>query len=395
MKLIDANLFTNDTEPWPNQVFQKDFDAYFLLSYPLYQYQDTEQHNPFSLMNNVGEYTIYIQTPDGKKHMTHHIAPGEYDYESYYNKFNTTFDNDPFLVWHGELEKWALVTDAKNKVCVLATDWKIASQIKMFYNQCLLSPSQFLEKTNCQKHKTIFMQNYAPSKIFTDGNEQNPIWKKYIVQCHVNNENDKLFYWAQFEKLYFAVTTLLKKCKGLYMYADQAFIRWYWQNKQWYNTGKNAPVGGYQNYNLKNCEKVATKFLSQNDHLVLKFDGKQTESDALYIANKNGLIEFFGFEIFGNIEKQKTKGGYADFHLNMCLHCHGNKDVLYNQNFSFYFNEKLLTDNEVNIFKEALHSFCFIKEIYEIIQPRTFAIYTIDNPLEIESIYTFVPSTVQ
>jgi hypothetical protein len=396
MNLIDSNLFKDGTEPWPNQVFNRDYDAYFLLSYPLYQYQDTEQHNPFALMNNVNEYTVYIQTVDGKKNLVHHIPPGEYSFQAYFDKFNATFsEQDRFLIWHGELEKWALVTDAKNKVCVLATDWKTAGQIQLFYSNCLISPHQFLEKTNCQQHQKIFLQNYAPSKIFSIGSELNPIWKKFIVQCHVDNENDKLFYWAQFERLYYAVATLLKKWKGLDMYADQAFMRWYWQNKQWYNSGKNAPVGGFQNFNLKNCEKVANKFLPQNEHLVLKFDGKQSESDELYKASKKGLIDFFGFEIFGNFAKQKTKGGYADFHLSMGLYGHGKKSDLHNQNFSFFYNESSLTDAEVKIFIETLQSFCFIKEIHEVKRPRTFAIYMPDKPLEIENIYNFVPSEAQ
>ncbi len=395
MELIDKNLFAKDIEPWPNQVFQKNFDAYFLLSYPPFQYTATEVYNPFSLMNNIDEYTIYIESTDGKKTMNYNITNSPNDNENYYKKFNEVFNKETYLVWQGEHTKWAMVSDAKNNVSVLATNWKIAGQIKMFYNQCLLSPKQFLQKVNCEKHEAIFLKNYAPLSILSFGNAENIIWKKYYIQCHVDNENDKLFYWPQFEKLFYAITKLLKKCKGIDLYASQIFDRRYLKNKMWYSTGKNAPVGGFQNYNLDNCEKVATKFLSNNQHLVLAFEGKKEESDALYMGNKNGLINFFGFQIFGNQEKQKTKGGLSDFHFNMCLHCHGNKDIEHNQSFEFFYKERLFAQEDVNSFLETLHTFCFIKEIHEVRNPFTFATYTSDQPLEIESIYSFIPEKVK
>ena len=394
MKLIDQNLFADGIEPWPNQVFQKDFDAYFLVSYPPYEYNENEVYNPFHLMNNIDEETIYIETPDGKKSMNHYIPRGTYEYDDYNLKFKTNLSHERFLVWQSENDQWAMLSDAKNKVAVIAVNWKIAHQIKFFYNQSLLSPNQFLQKVNLERHKSIFMKNYAPSKTLTEGNIENPIWLKYYFHCHVHKENDKLFYWKQFEQLYNATSKLLSFCKGLDMYADQAFQRRYWQNKMWYSSYSQAPVGGYQNYNLKNCEKVATKFLIENEHLMLDFEGKKEESGALYISNKKGLVNFFGFHIYGNLEKQKTKGGYADFNFNMCLHCHANKSVVHNQNFEFYFRETFLDSNDVKVYIEALKVFGFITKIYEVRMPKISAIYTNDKPLEITGISSFVPKKV-
>jgi hypothetical protein len=392
---IDTNLFTNGTEPWPNQVFQQDFDAYFLLSYPPFQFQKTEVHNPFSFMNNLGEYTVYVQTPDGSNFINHHMPVGQYDYQIFYDKLNATLSEERFLLWEGERGKWAMVSDGKHKVCVLATDWKTASQVEMFYSQCLLSPKQFLEIVGLEKHERIFLKNYAPSKNLIDGNMANPIWRKYYFQCHVEDENDKLFYWPQFEQLYNATSALLKPCKGIDLYACQAFDRRYWQNKQWYSSGSFAPVGGWQNFNLKNCEKVATKFLTQNAHLVLAFEGKKEESEALIIANKKGLIAFYGFMIYANREKQKTKGGAADFVFNMELHGHSNKDVVHNQNFEFFFKEDLLEADAIEKYVEALKTFCHVRLVHEVRQPSVYAIYTADKPLQIHGIYAFVPALVK
>jgi hypothetical protein len=394
-QLIDASLFGNGLEPWPNQVFQKDFDAYFWLSYPVFEYVETEVFNPFSFMNNLDERTIYIQTTDASKYITHNMPAGTYTYEEYYAKFNEVFEGERFLLWQSENEHWALVSDAKNKICVLAIDWKNAGQIDIFFSQCKLSPKDVLQKLNLQKHEAIFFKNYAPSKTITEGDLENKVWRKHYFQCHVHNENDKIFYWTQFQKLFEASNKLLQAFKWIDLYADQAFERRYWQNKQWYSSGKQAPVGGWQKFSVENFEKVATKFLIENEHLILKFEGKTQESEELYIANKNGLIEFFGFQIFANKEKQKQKGSNFDFVFTMGLYDHSNKETLHNQNFQFFYQEDLLQNDDVLNYIETLKTFCNIIKIHEVRQPKIYADYTLEKPLEVQSIYGFIPDVVK
>jgi hypothetical protein len=393
-KIIDANLFADGTEPWPNQVFQQDFDAYFWLSYPPFEYSATEVFNPFSFMNNLDERTIYIQTPNGSKHFNLNMPPGVYDFENFYEKFKVNFGNERFLLWQGEKEQWAIISDKKNKICVLAMQWQIVGQVDVFFKQSKLSPKAVLEILNLQKHEAIFIKNYAPSACLTEGNNENKVWRKYYFQCHVNNENDKLFYWSQFKKLFECSNKLLKPFKGIDLYACQAFDRRYWRNKQWYSSGSFAPVGGYQKYSIENFEKVATKFLPNNEHLVLKFEGKTTEAEALYIANKKGLIEFYDFQIYAHSIKQKQRGSAFEFMFKMGLYDHSNKATLHNQNFQFFYQENLLKDEDVNIFIEELKTFCHIIKIHEVRQPNTYAEYTFDKPLEIHGIYGFVPEAV-
>lgn len=397
MKIIDKNLFTNKSSPWPNQVFQQDFDAYFLLSYPPFQWQETEVFDPFMFMNNLEEDIIYANEINGTTKFNYRIPRGEYSFEDlpkYYNAFKSAFSNESYLLWQGNNDRWAVVSDNINKVCVLACNWKDAFQVSLFFGKCLLSPKQFLQKTNCEKHEAIFMKNYAPAKVLTEGSIENPVWNKYYIQSHVNKENDKLFYWPQFEKLYHSTFKLLNFCKSLDLRADQAFNRRFFKNKQWYSSYSNAPVGGFQNYNLKNCEKLATKFLTDNKHLQLAFDGNKEASETLYIDSKKGLIEFFGFSICAHKEKQKQKFQVFDFYLNMCLHCHANKDEEHNQNFEFQFKENFVTQQEIEKYLEELETFCFIKKTHKIRMPKTSILYSNDKPLEVINIYDFVPKEV-
>jgi hypothetical protein len=387
--LIDTDLFSDGLEPWPNQVFKKDFDAYFLLDYPAYQYCPNEDNifDPFDLMNNLSEKTVFISSVSGKSNLTHTID-NEWNRQLYYNAYKKNITKERFLFWEGEGDKWAMASDAKCKVAIIGIDWKIAGEVAFFFPQCLLSPIQFLEKVGKQKHLDVFMKNYQPTRVLIEGSVENPMWVKYFFECHVENENDKLFYWPQFEKIFNAIYPLLKHFKSLDMYAEQGFNRRYWQNKQWYSSGKNAPIGGWQKYNYKNCEKIANKFLNDNEHLRFKFEGKKEASDALYIASgKKGLIEFYSFWIYASLLKMQQKGSKSDFYFLTTLHSFGNKNDKYNQNFNFSYRKELFQEMDIENLVEQLGEIGFAIKIHKAEKPYINASYYKDKPLCIESIY--------
>jgi hypothetical protein len=384
--LIDIDLFEDGVEPWPNQVFKKDFDAYILLSYPAFEYNPNEHNifDPFSFLNNIGEKNLFITSPSGS---SRHSFNYEDDRQFYFTAYKENIKEDRFLFWYGDHDRWAMVSDAKCKVAVIGIDWDICGEPGFFYPQCLLSPIQFLEKVGKQKHLDIFMKNYQPSKVLTDGHDKNPMWVKYFFQCHVKNENDKLFYWPQFEKIYNAIHPLLKHFKSLDMYASQAFERRYLRSKQWYSSGINAPIGGWQKYSHKNCEKVANKYLNDNEHLRLRFEGKTALSDALYLASKKGLIEFFTFWIYASLNKVSHKGGQSDFYFLTTLHSFGNKNDEYNQNFNFSYRKDLLNESDVENLISELGKIGFAVNIYKVEKPYIFAVFAKDKPLHTEGIY--------
>jgi hypothetical protein len=393
--LIDTDLFTDGIEPWVNQVFKKDFDAYFFLSHPAFQYSPNEPNifDPFSFLNNLREKNIYISSPTGKRNLVFALN-SDWNRQLYYDAYRENIADERFLFWQSENEKWAMVSDDKHKVAVIGIDWNLSDQVPLFFNQCLLSPIEFLQKIGKEAHEAIFLKNYQPTSILTKGNSDNPLWVKYYFQCHVENENDKLFYWKQFEQIFNTIHPVLKHCKSLDMYADQAFNRRYWMNKQWYSSGKNAPVGGWQKYSYANCEKVANKFLNDNEHLRLAFEGKKEESEALYIANKKRLIEFFNFWIYASLEKVPYKGGQSDFYFQTGMYSFGNKNREFNQNFEFCYKKSLLDDAIVEKMVNQLAKIGFALKIHRLEKPYKFATFTRDKTMKIETMYSALPDLI-
>lgn len=390
--MFDKSIFTNNTEPWPNQVFYKDFDCYFFVNYPHTNNGYGENCRPYDLSNNLQEQTVYVSNPDGSKKIVYTYE--NYNFSVFDDLFNTNLADIRLLFWQGEGEKWAMVSDKKYGVAVYGIDCKYADQIELFFRNEMLSPVQFLEKVGLEKHIDIFMKNYQPSTKMIVGDLENEVWIKHYFQCHVDNENDKMFYWQNFEKLYYCISKLLNHFKSIDLYAEQTFSRMYFMNKQWYSSGKRAPVGGWQNFNQKNCEKVATKFLTDNEHLKLSFDLQKVAAEELYKSKKEGLIEFYGFYIYGNVVRQKTKGGQSDFCLLYGLYDHGDKSYEYNQNFQLSYKKSTIETDKMNLAIEELKKIGFAVKVTSVEQPRKFAKYSKNKPLEIQGIYSMIPDGV-
>jgi hypothetical protein len=274
---------------------------------------------------------------------------------------------------------------------VIGIDWDKADQVELFFANCMLSPLQVIQLLNLGADEAVFLKNYAPSQNLTIGNDQNPVWVKYYFEARVENENDKLFYWKQFEPLYRAITAALPNCKSVDMYACQSFDRRYKQNGMTYSTGKFAPVGGWQKYSYQNCQKVATKFLTKNEHLSLKFEGKTEDAEALYWANKNGLIQFMEFWVYANEEKTKTKGQLSDFHFITYHYNFGNLADTYNQNFQFSYKKSLMSDQLAASLVNELVSIGFVKKIHRLEKPRKFVKYSKTDWPKIEGMYSATP----
>lgn len=381
--IFNKSVF-NDKNPFLKQVFKKQFDAYFFLDFPSFnEFNSTTDHNiPVAFLNNIKQDTIFIDNLNEKKRFQFTFSQNWLRYD-FITSFDRKLKTERFLFWFSKNEKWAMISDAEMEIAIIGIDWDIADQVRLFYENSLISPLKSIEKLNIKEFQSQFIDNFKPSKNLTLGNDQNPIWEKYFFDCHVEDENDKLFYWKQFEPLYFTLTKALKDFKGIDMYADQIFWRQYYKNKQWYSAGKSASVGGWQNYNFKNCQKVATKFLTDNQHLRLQFERKHEEADKLVRESEQGLISFMSFWIYANIDKQKQKGYKSDFYFKI-LGFRGKKDEI-NQQFEFYYNAKLIEPEDIKELITGLTEIGRAKKIYKTTNPYIFAKYTLDRPLEIYS----------
>ena len=388
------NLFNRQSfkaeRPFLNQVFKKEFDAYFFLNFPkTNNFDGVKSHNlPCFFLNNIKQRNIYISNIDGTKNLNYTFKLNWEEREDFIKNFNDKIEEEQFLFWCSEKEKWAMISDSNSEFALIGINWEIADQVKLFYEYFLISPNQAIEKLQLQEYSDEFLNIYKPKEVLQLGNELNPIWIKYIFDCHVEHENDKLFYWAQFEPLYFSLTKVLEGLKGIDMYADQAFWRQYYRLKQWYTTGKNAAVGGWQAFSHKNFHKVATKFLTDNQHLQLQFEGKYEEANNLIKESKSGLISFTNFWIYANKEKQTQKGYVSEFYFKI-LGNGANKKDLINQQFEFYLRENFIENQKIEEFINELIEIGFAKKVYKLRRPNIFANYANEKTMEIVSMNNF------
>jgi hypothetical protein len=389
-KIFNRQIFTTE-RPFLKQVFNKEFDAFFFINFPKSNpFDGISSCMPSSLfLNNIQQKNIYVSDIDGTKNLQFTFNQVDWQTNDAYLAYITAnTGGTQYLFWHSEGENWGMISDTASEFALIGVDWNIADQIKLFFDNYLISPNQAIEKLQLQDNREAFFERYKPKDVFEKGNEKNPMWIKFIFDCHVENENDKLFYWLQFEPLYFSLTKVLEGLKGVDMYADQVFWRQYYQNKQWYTTGKNAPVGGWQAFSHKNCHKVATKFLTANLHLQLQFEGRQEEANKLIRDSKIGLISFMNFWIYANKERQSQKGYASAFYFKLSG-IHAGKNDVVNQRFEFYLREDLIEKSKVDDFVSDLVKIGFAISVYKLRKPYIFAKYVWGKPTEIISMNNF------
>ena len=132
--LINKDLFTEGIEPWPNKVFKKDFDAYFFLSHPAFQYSPNESNifDPFNFLNNLQEKQIYISSPTSG-HLVFALN-SDWNRQLYFEAYKQNIAEKRFLFWQGKNEKWAMVPDEKHKVAIIGIEWTICDEVHFFFN---------------------------------------------------------------------------------------------------------------------------------------------------------------------------------------------------------------------------------------------------------------------
>lgn len=389
-KIFNKQIFKTE-KPFLHQVFKKEFDAFFFLNFPKQiDFDGENSHNlPCFFLNNIKQKNIFIANDSNSKNLNYCFQKISSEVrEDFIKEFKSKIGDEQFLFWHSEQENWAMISDSKSEFALIGINWEIADQVKLFYEYFLISPKQAIEKLQLQEFSNDFFNIYKPKSVIEKGSEINQVWTKYIFNCHVENENDKIFYWKQFEPLYFSLNKVLKGLKGIDMYADQAFWRQYYRLNQWYTTGKKAAVGGWQAFSHKNCQKVATKFLNENKHLQLQFDGKYEEADKLIRESKNGLIGFSFFWIYANSKKQSQKGYHSDFYFKISDGGSGKKNSV-NQQFEFYLKEDLIDSNKIDEFIAELLEVGFVNKVYKLRKPYIFTKYEMDQPIEIITMNNF------
>ena len=118
--LFNTALFLTETNPLPQQIFAKAFDAYFFLHYPHNQYQQEGILNPFHFLNNISENKVTISNPMNDNRLE--FQNKNWAFEAYFKQFDAICRPERFLFWAGETDKWAMVSDAKTGISVYGID---------------------------------------------------------------------------------------------------------------------------------------------------------------------------------------------------------------------------------------------------------------------------------
>ena len=373
-KLFKKSIFRKN--PFLNQVFNKNFDSFFFLNFSVEKEfkGNSFLYVPHSFINNINDKGLFIDSTQNNKKLEY-IFNNDWNVNDFIIKFKETIGNQKTLFWSSESEKWGMITDTENEVAIIGADWNIVDQIDLFFKDFYIPPNEFFKKIKLKNSFNSLLKNYKPKKILTIGDDkENPLWEKYFFECYVENEEDKIFYWKQFELFYDSLSKLLVNFKGKDMYADQGFWRQYLMNNSYYTTGKNAPVGGWQIFSHKNCKKVSTKFLPKNEHLILEFEGKMDQFNQMMRKSNDGLIRFGDIWVYGNIEKQKIKGQSSDFYFQ--TKSFGGKNSEVNQRLEITFNKSLIGNKYLRDFIEEIKHIGRVKKIYKVTTPKLSVLFS-------------------
>jgi hypothetical protein len=128
----------------------------------------------------------------------------------------------------------------------------------------------------------------------------------YALLGKVSRETDKLFYPDNWKLLFPVIDNILKDLPFKKVLSDQAFDKFLKLEKNGgiRMTGRNAATGGRMNWSRKNFEKVATKHLTNNQHLIYAFENSYRDMLLKYFERGREIITLRKHEIWGAIEPE-------------------------------------------------------------------------------------------
>lgn len=130
----------------------------------------------------------------------------------------------------------------------------------------------------------------------------------YVFLGKVRKEEDKLYYWKEFENLFHAINPIMSSFQNKTVYSEQVFTKLLKVTKDglFKVTFKKAPTGGTLKWTKSNCQMICTKFLSDNEHLIKAFETNELEMNKMYLEKKGVLTHLRLHEISGSVsEKQE------------------------------------------------------------------------------------------
>ena len=131
----------------------------------------------------------------------------------------------------------------------------------------------------------------------------------YSILGKTHSEADKLYYIDSWKLLFPILDDLLRELPFKKVWSDQAFDKFLKIEKSGgiRMTKRKASTGGQMNWSIKNYEKVATKYLSNNEHFIYAFENSYKDMLLKYFEPGREIITLKKHEIWGAMDSEPKK----------------------------------------------------------------------------------------
>jgi hypothetical protein len=157
------------------------------------------------------------------------------------------------------------------------------------------------------------MPEFPPGHIYRGG-PLDALYHRYHLRCRVEREEDKAYYWPQMERIYARLLPEIEGWQDCRLRSDQALERRLGKDGL-RTTLRNAPTGGLQKLTRDNLHRVATQYLSNNTHLVAKFNGDLEGFERCFDGKGKECVYFFLTEIRAHRRRLKYDPSLMFFSL--------------------------------------------------------------------------------
>jgi hypothetical protein len=175
------------------------------------------------------------------------------------------------------------------------------------------------------------MPQFPRGYVHTPG----PVAERYhcfSIRCHVEREQDKACYWPRLSRIHDLIEPFIRGWADVRLHSDQALRRrvgaTVGPDGSFRVTLRDAPTGGWQKLTRDRLEMVATRYLSNNAHLIDQFEHGGDLDIRLFPPGGPALPHFFCHEIIGSRTRLKGDGSQLfqflphDFRLQIGSHSH-------------------------------------------------------------------------
>jgi hypothetical protein len=141
-----------------------------------------------------------------------------------------------------------------------------------------------------------------PSDYIYLGEPNDTLYWRYSLRCRVEREEDKAYFWAKLRVLHERLLPIVGDWQDLRILSDQVLQRMIGKPDEkgaFRIAYRNASLGGLQRWNIENIQKIATRWLTDDTHLIDKFANAGRLNARFFEPRGCERVHFFQTEFFG------------------------------------------------------------------------------------------------